>query len=47
MVLGEVFYRTMVQHVICTDLIYPDMKRRIDKFDEELEKRLYETVHSL
>ena len=30
----------MVQHVICTDFIDSYMKRRIDKCDEELEKRL-------
>ena len=33
-VAGKVFARTTVQHVICTDLIGPGMKLKIDKFDE-------------
>ena len=33
----------MVHHVIHTDLIDPETKRRIDKFYEESEKRLIET----
>ena len=33
----------MVHHVNRTEWIYPGMKRRIDKFDEELAKRLDET----
>ena len=28
--------RTNVQHVICTDLLDPEMKGRIDYFDENL-----------
>ena len=35
-VLGKVVARTTVQHVIITGLIDPDMKRQIEKFDEEL-----------
>ena len=37
------FVRTTVNHVINTYLIDPDTKLRIDKSDEELEKRLYDT----
>ena len=39
-VLGKVFAPTTVKHVICTDLIDPDMIRRIKKFDEELDTNL-------
>ena len=38
--LVKVLAQTTVQHVIRTDLIDPDMKQRIDKFDKELDKRL-------
>ena len=41
--LGKVITRTMVQNVIHTNLIDPDMKQRIEIFDEELEKRLDHT----
>ena len=37
------FVWTTVQHVICNDLLDPDMKRRIDNFGEELEERLDDT----
>ena len=37
---GKVVARNKVQHMIYTGLIYPAMKWGIDKFDEELEKRL-------
>ena len=43
MVLGKFVTRTIAHNVICTNLIDPDMKFRIDKFDGELEKRLDET----
>ena len=33
-------FGTTVQHVNCTNLIDPDMKWLIDKFDEELDKQL-------
>ena len=42
-VLVKVVARNTLQHVIFNALIYPDMKRRIDKFDEELEKLLDDT----
>ena len=33
----------MLHHVICTKLIDPDMKQRIEKFDKFFDKRLYYT----
>ena len=43
MVSGEFFNHATVQHVINNGLIDPDMKLRIGKFDEELEKRSDDT----
>ena len=37
--LGEVVSHITVQHVTCTKLIDPDIKRRIDNSDEKLERR--------
>ena len=41
--LEKVVAQNRVHTVICTDLIDPDMKPWIDKFDEEVEKQLDET----
>ena len=40
---GKVIAWNMVQHVIHTELINPDMKQQIAIFYEELEKQFYDT----
>ena len=42
-VLGKAIAQTMVQNLICTDFIDPVTNRRIDKFDEKLQKQLDDT----
>ena len=42
-VLVKCFARAMLQHVIHTNLIDPDMKLQIEKFGEQLEKHLHDT----
>ena len=43
MMLGKFVSRTTLQHVICTEFIDLDTEWRIDKSDEELDKRLDDT----